>query len=100
MADTDETYEIGVEITGIEAAQQAMAALGIGVEQVTDEAARDDGPVTPDGDEAATGEARDASLSSSLDLSGFLEAQERTNELLGEILAAIQGQPKPEEAHY
>ena len=85
MADADETYEIGVEVTGIEAAQQAMAALGIDPSQ--------------DSEETAAGEPGEATSSSS-DLSGLLAAQERTNELLAEILEAIRGQPKPSEATY
>ena len=85
MPDTVETAEIQLEMTGLDAAQQALDALGVDAEEIdsaTDSEGSDQGP-------AAT------------DLAPLLAALNRQTELLERIAAALEGAaPQPPQPTY
>lgn len=94
MADDTDTFEIQLDTVGAEAVQQTLDALGVHADEVNHAAAAAEETGSPGSGEHPPS---DAAAAVQIDLSefmvGIIAAQEQTNSLLEEILAAIQEKP-------
>jgi hypothetical protein len=87
-----ETFDIQLDTVGAEAVQQTLDALGVKAESVNHAAAAAEETTGTPGTGAIL-PTSDAAAAVQIDLAPLLAAQERTNDLLAAILAALEQRP-------